>query len=477
MSQNDIDQLVSNLSVTLKTLENKAKEGSDLKLTSKNISQIIRQIPYGGVSGDQISGGKIQNFSSTGIADSATNTMLFVTNDGIRARNADFENLKGNVTVENTLVAENVTVTNDLTVSGTLRANIDIDYNALISKIPNRSITGDKINGGTIRNFSSAGIKDSSNSNTKLVVTDTGVVVDDIEIKTIKGSVNFTDGLKTPKVEAETIEANKIHVKELFADIRIERTAPLEFKQSAGNPVIGKGLLWTGSGITKQFILREGDQLFSTENMNVNKGRSYQIDNIPVLSFDTLGTTVTKSRLKEVGNLKSLTVLGDVNFDNVITYNSTSQRLGFGIEEPNSKFSIADEGVELKLGIESGKAILGTHGYNDVVLTTDNTARVTISAGGRITLGDKNNPPTQIHVHGKVSIGVNTPDPNVDLHVNGSVKFNNKLQAHGVEFPKTGSYSKGDIVWNTEPRTGQPIGWVCIIAGTPGEWRPFGIIG
>jgi len=478
MKHSDIDQLTSSLSVALKTLEEKASNGSSVELTNKQISKIIRQIPYAGLSGDQVSGGKVTNFSSTGISDDASNTILTVTNDGITVNNADINTLKGNVTVEQELVANSAVVTGDLTVSGTLRANVEVDTQKLLRTIPDRSITGNKIFGGVIRDFATPGIKDQSNSNTKLVVKDEGVFVDNLTVKEIKGNVAVEQKLTAHDVHVEgELTATRIRTDELFADIRIERTSPLEFTQSAGNPIIGKGLLWTGAGVTRQFILRENDQLFSTENINVNKGRSYQIDNIPVLNFDSLGSTVTRSRLREVGNLQKLTVLGTVNFDNQLFFFNESGRVSFGHDEPNGKLSIYDNEVEFKVDTKDNGSIIGTHGYNSLSLVTDNTQRLTVEAGGNITLGNKNSPPVQVNVHGRISIGVSNPDQNVDLHVNGPVRFNNKLQTHGTSIPSSGSYNKGDIVWNTEPRTGQPIGWVCIVTGTPGEWRLFGIIG
>jgi len=41
--------------------------------------------------------------------------------------------------------------------------------------------------------------------------------------------------------------------------------------------------------------------------------------------------------------------------------------------------------------------------------------------------------------------------------------------------PTTGTWSRGDIAWNTNPTsTSSPVGWVCITAGTPGTWAAFG---
>ena len=36
------------------------------------------------------------------------------------------------------------------------------------------------------------------------------------------------------------------------------------------------------------------------------------------------------------------------------------------------------------------------------------------------------------------------------------------------------SFQVGDIVINTSPANGQPIGWICTVAGSPGSWIQFG---
>jgi hypothetical protein len=37
--------------------------------------------------------------------------------------------------------------------------------------------------------------------------------------------------------------------------------------------------------------------------------------------------------------------------------------------------------------------------------------------------------------------------------------------------PTTGTWRVGDIVWNNAPASGQPPGWMCTVAGTPGTWK------
>ena len=42
--------------------------------------------------------------------------------------------------------------------------------------------------------------------------------------------------------------------------------------------------------------------------------------------------------------------------------------------------------------------------------------------------------------------------------------------------PTTGTWLRGDIVWNTAPSSGGFVGWICTAAGTPGTWATFGPI-
>ncbi len=45
-----------------------------------------------------------------------------------------------------------------------------------------------------------------------------------------------------------------------------------------------------------------------------------------------------------------------------------------------------------------------------------------------------------------------------------------------VEAPTSGSFTQGDIVWNSNPQPGNFVGWVCVKAGNPGMWATFGEI-
>ena len=49
--------------------------------------------------------------------------------------------------------------------------------------------------------------------------------------------------------------------------------------------------------------------------------------------------------------------------------------------------------------------------------------------------------------------------------------WNPSVAQTATNAPTSGTWSVGDIVWRTDPVAGQPPGWVCVTAGTPGTWK------
>lgn len=242
--------------------------------------------------------------------------------------------------------------------------------------------------------------------------------------------------------------------------------------------VNGKGLLWVDKKQTKQFIYSEGpDRFFVSENIDLGKDRHISVNKVKILDSNELGPTVVKSNIKELGRLKGLVVDGDVLINQYLYYDSNNDRLGLGTDQPNAAISIVDKNVELMIGASDfSKGAIGTYNSCDFQILTDNTARITVGANGNIELGNKNFSPVQVSIFGSLGINVNTIDPRANLHLSGPIKFNNKLHLSGREPPQGGNFSEGDIMWNSEPFPGNHIGWVCIKAGNPGAWSPFGEI-
>lgn len=267
---------------------------------------------------------------------------------------------------------------------------------------------------------------------------------------------------------------NKASTDAIFSDLRF-----LEFKAKKGESNYGKGLIFTGNGNAKQFVFgAKPDHFFSTENINLAREKQFLIDGIGVLSSNELGSTITKSNLREVGRLRGLIVDGSVNINDYLFFNGSADRLGLGTDAPNAALSVAEGAIEVMLGtvFETGHGMIGTYASHDFDIVTDDTPRITVRANGNIDLGNPTKNPITVSIHGKLSVGVKVPDPNVDLHINGAVRLNNHIQMYAVEPPKQGNYTAGDIVWNSTPHVGACVGWVCVKAGDPGQWNPFGDI-
>ena len=242
--------------------------------------------------------------------------------------------------------------------------------------------------------------------------------------------------------------------------------------------ISGRGFLWTGHGHTKQFVYNaDPEKFFSSETIDLGKGKNYSINGIKVLDDKELGSSITKSSLREVGRLRGLIVDGDININDYVFFNGSSDRLGLGTDSPNAALSVCENGVEIVVGSTSpGKASIGTFNSVDLELLTDKSARITIKANGDIDLGNVNNGDIKVSVHGKMGVCVRTIDPRVSLHVGGPIKFNEKVHISGTEPPQGGSYNVGDVMWNSNPAPGKFVGWICTKAGNPGVWSPFGEI-
>jgi hypothetical protein len=273
---------------------------------------------------------------------------------------------------------------------------------------------------------------------------------------------------------SEIAESRSTAADVVYNDLRF-----LEFRAKKKESNYGKGLIFTGQGNAKQFVYNaRPDQFFSSENINLDKNKEFLIGGIKVLDSNELGSNITKSNLRELGRLRGLIVDGSVSINQYLFYNASVDRLGLGTEAPNAALSIAEGAIEVMIGtvFDTGHGMIGTYASHDFDIVTDDTPRVTIKANGNIDLGNPIKNPIQVSVHGRLSVGVKVPDPNVDLHINGAVRLNNHLQTSGSEPPKAGTYGVGDIVWNSNPRVGQSVGWVCTKAGSPGLWNPFGDI-
>jgi len=125
--------------------------------------------------------------------------------------------------------------------------------------------------------------------------------------------------------------------------------------------------------------------------------------------------------------------------------------------------------VEAKEGLDSLSELL--LGLGTVVGNA--SSKLVVEADGTLKIQGE----TSTIVKGNLGIGVSNVPNELSLETERPVKFQGKKFEVGNKIPTIGLYTKGDIVWDDDPKPNGTLGWICIRTGTPGEWRSFGNIG
>jgi hypothetical protein len=260
--------------------------------------------------------------------------------------------------------------------------------NEALVKLENRNniledggISGDKIAGGSIKDFSSTGIVDLAKEK-KVTVNDHRVVVEnDLEVK------------------------GTMHCEKL-----------MYYKAK-------------------------------TDNLDVKD--SVRIDGSEVLWKDRLGNVVTKSKLQEVGVLKELNVA-----DTLTVYKG---KVGINVLEPVGVFGVSRDGIEITVDVKGDTGFIGTVNSDPMALGTSGEPCLYVSHDNKI--------------------GIKIKRPKADLDVAGHIRYQGQTHQYLEAAPDDGTWSQGDIVWNSQPARGGVLGWVCVKSGAPGTWKSFVPIG
>lgn len=290
---------------------------------------------------------------------------------------------------------------------------------------------------------------------------DIGIVSDNITRILVKNNGEVIIGDAAGKNGVLRIHGS-LYVDNVISDTRVDRSTPLQFQATREQSIYGLGLSWTGTGTTRQLIMRDGpDRLWTSESIDIAQDKSYYINGQPVVTETALGSGITQSNLTKVGVLNSLTVSGNTSLHGDVSVTSgkiVSDAIVFTNETHNLEIN--------KLGITSKSSFGLSLEGNNILFADKDTIEV----------GSKTNNRKPIKLFGPVSVNVNSPDPSVQFSVNGDIKVADRRFTNSHTYPDSGSFELGDICWNTRPQPGSYIGWVCVSAGNPGIWAPFGEI-
>ena len=316
------------------------------------------------------------------------------------------------------------------------------------------SISGNAIHGGKITLLRSTGIRDQA-TRTSLLVEDDQITVGTADVDNILGNLSVESNLNV----GGELTATKLTVDELVSNQK--STASIDFDVVDNNLI---GLQWRKKGeATKQIVWRE-NRFYVSSDIDLHRNASLKIDDIPVITADTLGVTVQKSSLTSVGRLTNLQTDGDLNIDDFVLYDSGTMRFGIGVEAPNAQFSVASNEAEFVVDPDFDHLRVGAHTTSKLSLITDNKERLVLKEHGGV------------EIKGSLGINVQYPGEDVDLQVAGAVRIQDKKISVGHEAPIKGSNNKGDLQYNTNPMPGGYVGWICVESGNPGKWKRFGAI-
>ena len=285
--------------------------------------------------------------------------------------------------------------------------------------IPKNSISGDNIDGGTITNFRSDGIKDSA-KNKQIIIQD-----DKVEIKgTIEGAdaslqTVTANAVSSPTITSHTVKSQKVETANVFAD----------------------------NVHVKEYISTEKIKYNKAEADNFDVKKSVRINLREVLWEDKLGNSVKHSALQEVGVLNKLQVGSTLSVE--------GHRVGINTKTPQGYFAVDQGGDQIVLDFKDGRARMGMYTISDL---------------------DVGNGKTQITIKANGNVGIGVMQPTQALEVDGNIKYRGKTITSGATQPREGNWQKGDICYNDDVKSGDYVGWICLRGGNPGTWSKFGQI-
>ena len=278
---------------------------------------------------------------------------------------------------------------------------------------------------------------------------DFAIVTDNTARITVKNSGEINIGSPTDKTGVVNIYGT-LNVSNLVTDTRLDRTSPLTFQSTKDTSIYGLGLVWTNGTVSRRFTMAGNpERIYSSEIIDLAADRFYSIDNQVVLTSSGLGPGVVSSNLTSVGALIGITVQGTSNLLGPVIANA-----GIATSSLNANVINSDSTITVST-------------QDSTVLYGDNQL---------IEIGNRSNGRRPIKVYGPLSVNITNPDPSLSFSVAGDVNIGNKRFTNGISAPTTGSYELGDLCWSTNPQPGGYIGWVCVLAGNPGTWVPFGNI-
>ena len=259
----------------------------------------------------------------------------------------------------------------------------------------------------------------------------------------VVGETKFDDNVKVEKnINVKgTVTADTINVKHIVCDEPGGINDPFAFTANTAKELDGRGFQFTDGNATRQFVFKEGEKMWSTMDLDLARGKSYKIENIPVLSMNRLGDSIVQSNLQSVGDLHKLKVTGAVEFAEWAYFNPVHNRFGINTDSPNGAIGIAENNVELILGsFKNDFGYIGTYTNSGLEIGTDNTSRVVITNTGEVVFGNAKYKNAVVRIHGRLEVDelVNDPRDNASTPLTFKATKENSVYGMGIMWQQDG---------------------------------------
>lgn len=271
-----------------------------------------------------------------------------------------------------------------------------------------------------------------------------------------------SDRVVIKKLALETLDGDLSVSGTLTVDNLVVLNAPVsdtaDFKQ-LGNwavndeaDLLGKEFSWTWGHGSVQLGYRPGNRLWTNSDLDLERGKSFMVDGVAVLSANELSSQVTKSRLREVGTLKSLNVSGDTALAEFAVFNSSLNRLGLNTEEPNGTLSVVDNNVEFIINSSRDNIIeVGTYTNSDLHLVTDNTSRIVLKNNGEIVFGNPSTNNANVKIYGTLHVETVVADNRLDRYASLEFKSSREQTIFGQGLLWTGTGNMRQLIMRADP--------------------------
>jgi len=276
-----------------------------------------------------------------------------------------------------------------------------IDLNSLVVDCIDQSI--DRWQEKLKKNFKTAGITDTATTQ-QLSIEDNQVAV--------KNQLTA----KNATID-DNLYVNNLVVKGL---VNVDNQSWDELATVAGSKALAQLTEdWTAS-LVKQVV-----ELSTTHGIEF---KNITIDGTPLVDGNTLNGAITQTNIQTTGVLESLTVAGRTKLNND-TVTVTSKRVGINTSDPEMALSVWDEETNLIAGkLSKEKVFVGSGRKQTLALGVNRTPYIEIDPEGLVTINQ--------------------------------LRLGRWRISHAAEAPGH-SGTRGDLVFNSDPKPGTPFAWVC----------------